>query len=72
MGHTGLTIEPLTPAIGAEIGGVEFNRPLDPETLDGIYRALVDHLVIFFRNQDITHLQTLKYNKPRKSRALLQ
>jgi alpha-ketoglutarate-dependent taurine dioxygenase len=54
MGNTDLTIDPVTPAIGAEIGGIELSQPLDPETLDAIYRALIDHLVIFFRDQDLT------------------
>lgn len=54
MGNTGLTIDPVTPAIGAEIGGVELSQPLDPGTLDAIYRSLIDHLVIFFRDQDLT------------------
>lgn len=47
------SIEPLTPAIGAEIAGLDLSRPLDARTLDGLYQALLDHLVIFFRDQEI-------------------
>lgn len=53
MAAPDLIIEPLTPAIGAEIAGVDLSAPLDEATLDGIYRALIDHLVIFFRDQPI-------------------
>ena len=49
MATTQLRIDPLTPAIGAEITGVDLSRPLDPQTLDAIYQALLDHLVLFFR-----------------------
>lgn len=54
MEEGGLTIDPLTPAIGAEIGGVDLSRPLNSKTLDALYQALIDHLVVFFRDQDLT------------------
>ena len=47
------SIDPLTPAIGAEIAGLDLSRPLDGETLDAVYQALLDRLVIFFRDQDL-------------------
>ena len=47
-------IDPVTPAIGAEISGLDLSRPLDPETQDAVYQALIDHLVIVFRGQEIT------------------
>lgn len=52
---TGLpfSIDPLTPGIGAEISGLDLSRPLGAEVLDALYRALLDHLVIFFRDQDL-------------------
>ena len=53
-------ITPLTPAIGAEIGGIDLTRPLDQATFDEIYQALMDHLVIFFRDQDISAEDHLK------------
>ena len=49
-----LTVEPLTPAIGAEIRGVDLNRPLEGATADQIYQALLDRLVLFFRDQDLS------------------
>ena len=47
------SIDPLTPTIGAEISGLDLSEPLGPETLDAVYQALIDHLVIFFRGQDL-------------------
>lgn len=46
-------IEPLTPTIGAEVRGVKLND-VDNETFALIEQALADHLVLFFRDQDIT------------------
>ena len=44
----------LTPAIGAEITGLDLGRPLDRSTEDALYQALLDHLVIFVRGQEVT------------------
>ena len=41
----------LTPAIGAEIHGVDLNQPLEPEVFAAIRDALIAHQVIFFRDQ---------------------
>lgn len=54
MGKTVFQIEKLTPAIGAEISGIDLNHPMETKIEDAIYQALMDHLVIFFRDQDIT------------------
>ncbi len=40
--------------IGAEIQGVDFNRPLDDVTRDAILSALADWKVVYFRNAHIT------------------
>ncbi len=58
-----LNIDPLTPAIGAEISGIDLTAPLDESTFDAIYQALLDYQVIFFRDQAIspqTHLEFAK------------
>ena len=49
-----LKIAKVTPAIGAEISGVDFSKPVGPEVQEAIYRALLDHLVIFFRDSDVS------------------
>jgi len=48
-----LDIRPLSGAIGAEISGIDLSQPLDDMTVAAIRRAWLDHLVIFFRDQDL-------------------
>jgi taurine dioxygenase len=52
-----LSIEPITPAIGAIVDGVDLAQPLDAGMHAQIEAALVDRQVLFFRNQDITQQQ---------------
>ena len=47
------SIRPLTPTIGAELSGLDLSRAMDQETSDAVYQALLDHLVIFLRDQAI-------------------
>lgn len=51
MARIGVT--PLTRALGAEIHGVDLREPLAPETVREIEAALLEHLVLVFRGQDI-------------------
>src|SRR5205823_10868579 len=46
-------ITPVTAAIGAEISGVELRDDLDDTTVARIRQALLDHLVLFFRDQEL-------------------
>ncbi len=41
-------------ALGAEIAGLDLSRDLTADTVAGLRRALLDHLVIFFRDQALT------------------
>src|SRR5262245_44052737 len=54
-------ITPRTPAIGAEVSGVDVAEPLDDATIAELRRALLDHLVIFLRGQEITDEQHLAF-----------
>ena len=49
-----MKIEPSTSSIGAEITGVDLSRKVDSAVLDKIYAAITKHLVLFFRDQDLT------------------
>jgi taurine dioxygenase len=51
------TVTPLSPTIGAEIGGVDLGRPIDDELQAELRRALLEWKVLFFRDQDITRPQ---------------
>jgi taurine dioxygenase len=48
-----LEVVPLGDALGAEIRGVDLARDLSDETVAAIRRAWLDHLVVFFRDQDL-------------------
>ena len=52
-----LRIEPVSPVIGAEVSGIDLSSALDDATRDALERALSEHLVLFFRDQDLTFEQ---------------
>jgi taurine dioxygenase len=54
---------PIAGALGAEISGVDLSRPLDDETIAAIRRAWLEHLVIFFREQDLPPAKFLAFAK---------
>lgn len=58
---TRLEIRRVTPAIGAEITGVDLSEPLDDETVAAIRAAWIEHLVVFFPEQPITPDQQLAF-----------
>jgi taurine dioxygenase len=58
-----ITVDKLTPIIGAEIGGVDLAQPLGNQTFEEIHRALAENLVIFFRDQHITDEQHLEFGR---------
>ena len=47
-------VDPLTPVIGAEIGGVDLSRPLADEQFAEIRAAFIRHHVLVFRDQHLT------------------
>lgn len=49
-----ITVSPLSPLLGAEIGGVDLSKPLSEETFAEIRQAFLKHHVIFFRDQTLT------------------
>lgn len=48
-----VVVTPVTAAIGAEVTGVDLRDDLDDTTVARIRQALLDHLVLFFRGQDL-------------------
>lgn len=57
-----IMVEPVTGSIGAEISGVDL-RELDDELIAELQQAWLDHKVLFFRDQDLTHEQHLAYGR---------
>lgn len=56
-----ITITPIHPVIGAEIGGVDLSKDLSAETIDAIRRAWHDHTVLLFRGQNISGEDQLRF-----------
>ena len=54
-----LTIEKLTPVIGAELHGIDLAKGPTRRQLEEIQRALLENLVIFFRDQQLSPEQHL-------------
>ena len=49
-----INVEPLSPVIGAEVRGVDLSAPIGQQTFQELHDALMTHLVLFFRDQDMT------------------
>lgn len=63
MRYEQITVEKLTPHVGAEISGVDLSRPLDEQTFQEIHRALMQNLVVFFRDQVMTPAQQMDFGR---------
>ena len=59
MTYQSLMLNPLSGALGAEIHGVDLSVPLDEDIRGEIRRALVEHQVILFRDQNLTPEQQI-------------
>lgn len=57
-----IEVKPVAGALGAEIARVNLGR-LDDETFEEIKKAWLEHLVIFFRDQNITPEQQIAFAK---------
>ena len=57
-----ISVKPVSPAVGAEIGGVDLSQPLDQATFDAIHSAWMDHLVVLFREQHLTDPQLEQFS----------
>jgi taurine dioxygenase len=53
MPAASIAARPLNPRLGAEISGVDLNRPLGNSEAAALHRLLLDHQVIFFRDQPL-------------------
>jgi taurine dioxygenase len=57
MPYQTIEVTKLTPHIGAEIAGVDLSHPLGNQQFQEVHDALMENLVIFFRDQHLTHDQ---------------
>lgn len=64
-GHTyrRITVDQWSGACGAVISGVDLSAPLDDEIVAEIRRAILDHLVVFFREQSLDPTQQAAFSR---------
>lgn len=60
---TDIIVKPIAGALGAEIEGVDLSKPLDASTVKAIRQALLDNLVIFFRDQQLEPESFMRFAK---------
>ncbi|MBQ1541575.1 MAG: TauD/TfdA family dioxygenase [Caulobacteraceae bacterium] len=59
----GPTFTPAGTVLGAEVSGVDLRRPLSPETVEALRAGLFRHKVLFFRDQDISHEDHIRFGR---------
>ena len=60
MNKQNFRIEPISGSLGAELLGVDLAAGVSDEMIEDIQKAQQEHLVVFFRDQDITPAQHLE------------
>ncbi len=58
-----IIITPAGPVLGAETAGVDLRAPLAAEQVAAIRAALLKHKVLFFRDQDISHEEHVRFGR---------
>lgn len=61
MSYQTIAVEPLTPHIGAEISNIDLSQPLSDQAIEVVRDAVRKHLVVFFRDQEITPEQHIAF-----------
>jgi taurine dioxygenase len=56
-----MEVTKIAGALGAEIAGIDLSRDLDDRTIAAIRQAWLDHLVVFFRDQDLSPQRFLAF-----------
>lgn len=62
-GYRFLEVEKIAGSLGAEVSGVDLSQELPDEVIAEIRQALLDNLVIFFRDQALTPARQLAFAK---------
>lgn len=63
MGYQTIEIEKVTGGLGAEVKGIDLSKPLSNSVAADLRQALVDHLVLFFRDQNLTPEQQIQFSR---------
>ena len=58
-----LELRPLSGALGAEVIGIDLSQPLDDIAFAAVHAAFLDHVVLLFRDQQITPAQQIAFTR---------
>lgn len=58
-----IIVAPISPVLGAEVSGVDLSAPLSPDQVAAIRAAWLKHKVLFFRDQDISHEDHVRFGR---------
>jgi taurine dioxygenase len=58
-----LSIRPLSRACGAEVGGIDLTRPLEPQAVQQLHRSLGEHGILLFRGAALTPQQHIAFSR---------
>ena len=57
------TIRPLSRAVGAEVSGIDFARPLSAEIVESLHRALGENGILLFRDANLAPEQHIAFSR---------
>jgi taurine dioxygenase len=60
---TGDRVRPLSPALGAEVRGLDLSKPVDPETVRMIRTLLYEHCVLLVPGQALDEMQQVRFGE---------
>jgi taurine dioxygenase len=61
MRNSQISVQPIAGCLGAEVSGVDMARDIDAKTVAAVQDALLEHQVIFLRDQDLTPEQHVAF-----------
>jgi len=56
-----ISVVPLSPALGAEIRGVDLSKPIDAATKAAIHRVWLDNVIVLFRDQTLAEIDQVNF-----------
>ena len=56
-----IRVTPLSDALGAEVSGIDLSQPLDHATVRAVEKAWYEHIVLAFRDQDISNDDQIRF-----------
>ena len=57
-----MMVDRVSPALGAEVSGIELVH-LDDDGVDALYSALIEHQVLFFRDQHLAPIDHAAFGR---------